>query len=117
MCVCVLVDTREGQRLNPLPSNVCLSRPALARSVAAGRWGPPTLGSQAGGAGEQGTSSCITGGERGSQSALFFFLAWAACVGCTGGAAAEAEGFLDQPTRLGRGSGVGWSFDSLGILN
>ena len=62
-------------------------------------------------------SSCITGGERGSQAALFFFLVWAACASSASGAAAEAEGFLDLPTRLGRGGWAVWGFDSLGILN
>ena len=55
--------------------------------------------------------------KRGRKAALFFFLPWAACVGCAGGAATEAEGFLDQLTRLGKGGGASWGFDSLGILN
>ena len=106
MCLCVLVDMREGQPLNPLPA--CSH--TVSGSWNIGAWGAPgcTLGSQTGGAGERGTSSCITGEERGSQAAL---------AGCASGAAAEAEGFLDQPTRLGRGGGVGWGFASLGILN
>ena len=123
-CVClrVLVDMREGQLLNPLPSKVRLSRICSGTgrgSWEMGAWGALgcMFGSQTGGAGEWGTSSCITTGERGRKAALFFFLPWAACVGCAGGAATEAEGFLDQLTRLGKGGGASWGFDSLGILN
>ena len=91
----------------------------VTRSVPAGRWGcgGPLGARQTRGAGERGTSSCITGGEKGGRAALLFFLAWTTCTGCASGAAARAEGFLDQPARLGREGGAGWGLDSLGILN
>lgn len=114
-CVCVRA-CGHGRGATAEPSAVrCPSLPVCSGTVRGswemGAWGAPecTLGSQTGGAGERGTSSCITGDERGGQAALFFFLAWwlVACAGCAGGAVAGAEGFLNQPGRPGTGGGAG----------
>lgn len=112
-CVCVRACGHERGATAEPSAVKCPSLPACSGTVRGswemGAWGALrcTLESRTGGAGERGTSSCITDGERRGQAALFFFLAWAACAGCAGGAAAEAEGFLDQPTRPGRGGGAG----------
>lgn len=90
----MLMDMREGQPLNPLPSNVRLSRLALARSMAARRWRrrrPLDAHLEA-------KQMELENGEWGFQVTYSLFLAWKVAA-CTGEVSTKAEGYMNQPAQ------------------